>query len=763
MSAAEAIKTVAVIGAGTMGAGIAAHCANAGCQVLLLDIVPKDSPSRSKIAAEAVGRLGASRPPALADPAFASRITPGNVEDDLGRAAACDLVIEAVSEDLAIKRSLYARLAELRRSQTIIASNTSTLALADLVGGQPEAFARHLLVTHFFNPPRVMRLLELVAGPQTDAAVVARVSAFCDHSLGKEVIVCRDRPGFIANRLGTFWIAAAVSEARRLNIEPEDADAALGKPFGVPATGIFGLLDLIGIDLLSGAMRTLLGTLPPEDPLHSVADAASVLDAMVAQRLLGRKTGGGFYRQRRTESGKVSETFVAAAWRATRPAAPETAQVGDIDAEGPLADFAWRVMGQTFAYACRLVPDVTASPTDVDAAMRLGYGWREGPFELMDRYGADRVITRLEKGGLDVPLYLASAARRGGFRTTSGVLVPQGERIPPTTAPGLLKAADCKQSGAPLAENESAVLWDMGDGVGLFELRTKMNTLNEAVFNLLSQAVAGEFADLRALVIGGDGPNFSAGADIREVAERVASGQLSQVERTIRLGQRVFLDMKYGTVPVVGACAGLALGGGCELLMHCVDAQVHLDACIGLVETHVGVLPATGGTTQMLIRHAARQGDAARGAVEAFNVIAPGLSTSSAPLAKRAGLLADNAGITMNRDRLLADAKKRALTLVGLGKQAYRPRVTIDRSASRDTLEPAIARFIEANADAPHSATVAREIAWVLSGGDGTGRVALAEEDLHALEVSAFLRLIATQQSQARIRHMLENGKPLKN
>ncbi|WP_346910975.1 3-hydroxyacyl-CoA dehydrogenase NAD-binding domain-containing protein [uncultured Roseibium sp.] len=760
----DVIRSVAVIGAGVMGAGIAAHCANAGIRTLLLDIVPEGAEERNALALKAIERLKTARPAAFAAPEAAGLVIPGNTEDNLADAGACDLVIEAVIEDLAIKRDLYRRLAEVRSPHTVISSNTSTLPLAELTAELPEDARRHFMVTHFFNPPRYMRLVEVVAGPETDPEAALRVQAFCERFLGKRAVVCRDRPGFIANRLGTYWMVAAANGAVDRGISVEDADACLGKPFGIPPTGIFGLLDLVGIDLMGKATKSMYSALAETDPFQKIGDDTRLFDDMTVKGLLGRKSGGGFYRQVKGANGEklreVLDLRTMAYRSAQRPDAA-AATVTDPAAAGPLADYAWTVMARTLAYACTLVPDVTDSPAEVDAAMTLGYAWREGPFALIDRLGPDRIIAALKSAGEPVPDFLQAIADVGGVYWEGNELRPDGAQVPIQRPAGVVYAADF----AVLRENGSAILRDMGDGIGLFVFRTKMNTFDKDLLDLLRETIDQPPAQIKALVIGNDAPNFSAGADLKTALSQAEKGEWDGLIGSVQRGQEAFLAMKYGSLPVIGACTGLSLGGGCEILMHCHAVQAHLETHIGLVEANVGLIPAWGGTTQTLVRKLGETGDFAQAAVAAFRLIAPATLAASAAIGRNLGYLPADVGISMNRDQLLADAKARALALATeAGRSAAAPLIfRFDVTEVRAALSTALESFAEANPDTPWSVAIARELAWVLVGGDTCGEASLSEADFHGLERSAFRRLCGDSRTRDRMRHTLETGKPLRN
>ncbi|RBW62712.1 3-hydroxyacyl-CoA dehydrogenase/enoyl-CoA hydratase family protein [Ruegeria sp. A3M17] len=763
-----AINKVAVIGSGVMGAGIAAHFANAGAEVVLLDIVPKDAEDRSMLAKGAIARMTKGRAPQLADPAYAARLTAGNLDDDLGQLSTCDWVVEVVLEDLSIKHALYAKIAPFLREDALLSSNTSTIPLADLVSQMDESLRKRFVIVHFFNPPRYMRLIELVTGPDTDPAAAERARAFSDECLGKTVVPCNDRPGFIANRLGGLWMNAAAREAVARGITVEEADTVLARPFGVPGTGVFGLMDLIGIDLMGKSRLSMRNLLEADDPQQFHTEGLELFVQMAAKGLAGRKVGAGFYRRSKDENGKPVAEAVDLATLEYRAQAkgPELAKsfgVDFIDQAGDrLADFAWAVMGPTLSYAAYCVPEITANPADIDAAMELGYNWRMGPFKLIDKIGADKIVARLTAEGQDVPPLLVLAAERGGIYSGQGrdrkVLLPSGEQADVPRGPGVIFASDL--TDAPVFQTEAVVLRDMGDGVALLTITAPNAALDDQVMTGVSEALNVVGRDFKAMVIGSDSNHFSVGANLKKALDRADAGELDLVEGQLAIGQATMRKIKYAPFPVVSAACGLALGGGCEILMHSDRVMAALESNVGLVEANVGLLPAWGGTTALLLLKAAELGDAVKGAEAAFDVISVALMTGSAPMARHAGYLRQTDGVVMNRDRLLAEAKAAALALAESYNPAPKAEITLDAAAINAALKPKLTALSEAMPDAPYTVEIARETARVLAGGDGG---VLDEEALHRLEAEGMMRLIRQDKTIERMRHTMTTGKPLKN
>ena len=771
---AAAIRKVCVIGAGVMGAGIAAQVANAGVPVLLLDIVPPGTGDRNKLADAAVARMLKTDPAPFMAPEAAKLVETGNTEDDLGAAAACDWIIEAVVERLDLKQALYRRLAELHRPGTAVSSNTSTIPLAALLGGLPEAFAQDFLITHFFNPPRYMRLLEVVPGPATDPELVARVSAFCDHVLGKSIVRCKDTPGFIANRIGTFWLQRGVNAAMDLGLGVEEADAVMGRPFGIPKTGVFGLLDLVGLDLMPHIDASMTALLSAEDAFVRGHRVNPLLTRMIGEGYTGRKGKGGFYRINR-EAGKIKESIglVTGVYEPSRDAKLPEAAGRDMRAlmasEDRYGRYAWAVMGDVLAYAAGLVPEISDDVAGVDAAMRLGFNWKQGPFEMLDRLGPAAVAARLARDGRPVPPLLAAVGEGSFYREAAGeveVFGTDGAYHRMERPEGVLRLADVKRAGAPLLKNGSAALWDIGEGVACFEIATKMNSFDEAVLKLLDRSLGVVAERFKALVIYTDATNFSAGANLGQALFACNIAAWGEIEKLVDAGQRGFKALKYAPFPVVGAPAGLALGGGCEILLHCDAIEAHAETYVGLVECGVGLVPGWGGCGEMIARWAGapRMPQGPMPAVaKVFETVSTAKVAKSAAEARSIGVLRERDGITFNRDRLLFAARARALAMVDGYAPPPKPEFRLPGASGRLAMTLAAEGFRAQGLASAHDMAVAGALATVLSGGDADPVDIVTEADLLKLERRAFLALIRTGPTLERIEHTLATGKPLRN
>jgi len=772
------IAKTAVIGAGVMGSGIAAQIANAGIPVTLLDIVPPNANNRNVVAETAIERLLKSEPAAFMAPRNARLVTPGNIEDDLAALADCDWIVEAVLEKPEIKHATYAKIERVRKDGAIVSSNTSTIPLRHLTEGMPERFARDFLITHFFNPPRYMRLLEIVSGPQTGKDAIAAIDQFCDVKLGKSVIHAKDTPGFIANRIGGLWIQAALQAAFDLGLGIEEADAIMGRPFGMPRTGVFGLLDLVGLDLVPQVAASMQRALPPGDLYLTTAKDRPLLAKMIAEGYTGRKGKGGFYRLTRGADGaRVMEGIDLATGEYRPSAEPQLASIAA--GRDPAAllkhpdrggQFARRALAHTLAYAASLVPEIADSVHDVDQAMKLGYGWNLGPFELMDKLGAGNVATLIRSEKLEVPPLLAKA--QVFYRIEGGVLeqrVPGGDYRKIERRAGVLLLEDLKRRSAPVAKNGSASLWDIGDGVLCLEFHSKLNALDADSLGMIKIAQemvkksAGKFA---TLVIYNEADNFSAGANVGLALFAANIALWPVIEEGEATGQAILKAMKYAPFPVVSAPAGMALGGGCEILLHSSAVQAHAESYIGLVEVGVGLVPGWGGCKEMVTR-AYTNKNGPRGPIAplagVFETVGLAKVSKSAAEARDLLYLRPTDGITMNRDRLLAGAKARALALA----KDYQPPKPVALNLPGPTGAAAIGLSVadlrrQGKASA-HDALIAGKLAEVLSGGDTDMTLETSEDQLLALERKAFQALIRTDKTLARIEHTLETGRPLRN
>ena len=769
----SAIKRVCVIGSGVMGSGIAAQVANAGVPVLLLDIPAREGDNRNAVAEAAVAKMLKTEPAPFMSKRAAKLVEIGNIEDDLGKVSECDWIVEAIIEKVEIKRDLYAKIEQHLRPETPVSSNTSSIPLAMLTEGRSDDFVKSFLITHFFNPPRYMRLIELVTGPETDPQITEKIEDFVDRTLGKSVVWAKDTPGFIANRIGTFWIQTGVNEALDRGVTVEEADAVLGKPMGVPKTGVFGLVDLVGLDLMPHLMNSLTSTLPKDDPYQAIAHSEPLIEKMIAEGYTGRKGKGGFYRMNK-DGGKRTLEAVDLKSGEYRTAATPSVPKGNlkqlIEQPGTIGDYAWAVLGNTAAYAALLVPEISDTIVGVDDAMKLGYNWKFGPFEWIDQLGADYVAARLEKDGKAVPELLRLAAGRTFYRVENGkrqYLGTDGEYHDVVRPDGVLLLADVKLAGKPLLKNSSAALWDLGDGVVCLEFTGKMNALDGEVMKLIGQAIGLVAKEHKALVVYNEGTHFSAGANLGLALFAFNIAAFSEIEQLVQGGQFAYKALKYAPFPVVGAPAGMALGGGCEILLHCDAVQSHAELYCGLVETGVGIIPGWGGCGEMIDRWRKMPG-APNGPMPAvaktFEIVSTATVSKSAAEAKEYGFLRPTDGVTMNRDRLLYEAKQKALSLVEGYAPPEMPEFRLPGPSGKAALMLAVEGFHNRGIATDYDTVVAESLATVLTGGDkGDPTTPQSENDMLALERSEFMKRLHDPRTVARIEHMLETGKPLRN
>ncbi len=774
----KTIGNVAVIGAGVMGAGIAAHIANAGLPVMLLDIVPEGAENRNDVAEGAIDRLLKTDPAPLMHKRNAKRITPGNIEDHLDRLSDCDWIIEAIVERADIKRALFEKLEAVRKDGSIVSSNTSTIPLATLTGGMPDRFRADFLITHFFNPPRYMRLLELISGPESRPDAIESLRIFMDTALGKTVINCKDTPGFIANRIGTFWLQGAVVAAIEDGVTVEEADAVIGRPMGIPKTGVFGLLDMVGLDLMPHVLHSLADALAKDDPFHAIYREPEMIEQMIAAGYTGRKGKGGFYRldTRAGERVKQARDLATGEYRDTaRPklASVAAAKKGGLRALVEHGDkggrYGWKVVAGTLCYAAQLATEIADDIASIDAAMRLGYNWKYGPFELIDKLGAAWFRQKLEADGRPVPPLLEMAGDRTFYRVRDGrrqFLDYAGDYRDMVRPPDVLLLEDIKRNSKPVTRNGAASLWDIGDGVLCLEFHSKMNALDPRTLSMITKAIELVPGRYKGLVIYNEADNFSVGANTGLLLIAAKLRLWFAARWIIGKGQKTYKALKYSPFPVVGAPAGMALGGGCEVLMHCDAVQAHAETYTGLVEVGVGVIPGWGGCKEMLLRCFAdprRAGGPMPPIVKAFEAIGLASVARSAAEARDLLVLRPGDGVTMNRDRLLADAKAKVLALAVDYTPPEPAEISLPGETAAIALGMAVDGFRLSGKATPHDAVVATALAGVLSGGGTDITDTLNEDELFGLERDAFVQLAQNPASIARVSHTLKTGKPLRN
>lgn len=794
------IQKVAVIGSGVMGSGIAAQIANAGVPVVLLDIKIEGK----DLARDAVARMLKTDPAPFMSKANAKLIETGNLDDDLGLLADCDWIIEVVLEDLGVKHQTYAKLQKHRKKGSVISSNTSTIPLEKLIEGQGADFAQDFLITHFFNPPRYMRLLELVVGEKTRKDAEDIIRSFCDERLGKGVVDCYDTPGFIANRLGVYWLTAGVNEAVASGISVEAADAVMSKPCGIPKTGVFGLIDLVGIDLMPKLADSLLSTLPEADAYRDLFVDHGFIHKMIEAGYTGRKGQGGFYRLDRTGGKKEKQALKIDADQFTedmyaKASKPSLASISAgkkglkavVTAEDEGGVYAWNVLKRTLSYAASLAGEIAGTIYEIDEGMKLGYNWKQGPFGMIDALGPKWFADKLAAEGLPVPKILQDVGDGTFYRIHEckaqyfGLDGAYHDIIRPD---GVLLLSDIKLTSEPVLKNGSAKVWDIGDGALCFEHTSKMNTFDEDIFNLLDQAIKliNKDDQYKALVIYNEASHFSAGANLGLAMFMINIAMWPQVEGFVARGQQVFKALKFAPFPVVSAPSGMALGGGCEILLASDHVQAHAETYCGLVEVGVGLIPGWGGCKEMILRfhekeraaHAKASQVAGKDAMwfspettpvgavrKAFEVIGMANVAKSAQEAKEIGYFRDRDGVTMNRDRLLFDAKAKALAMVdGYAAPEMREDIVLGGAAAKLALDMAVKDLQASGKATPYDGVVSGHLAAVLAGGsDGDITKPLSENDLLKLELSEFMNLLHNEGTYARIEHMLEKGKPLRN
>lgn len=772
------IKTVAVIGAGVMGGGIAAQIANAGVKVLLLDIVPKNTDNRSVVAQSAIQKLLKVKPAALMHKRNAKLITAGNLEDNLNDLAHVDWIIEVIIENLDLKQALYKKIDAVRKTSCIVSSNTSTLPLADLAVGLSKSFRHHFLITHFFNPPRYMRLLEIVEGPDTKPGITDTLCHFCDHQLGKGIVKCNDTPGFIANRIGAYWMQTAMLECMRLDLSVDEADAICGRPMGFPKTGVFGLMDLIGLDLMPHILDSMTHSLPKSDAFHEQAHIPDVVNSMISEGYTGRKGKGGFYRLNKSAGKKTKESVdlktgkyarsETAALDSLKPSiANELKKLVSFDDKG--GEFAWSVLSKTLTYSAGLIPEIGDNIEAIDRAMKLGYNWKHGPFELIDKIGVDWFIDKLESKQQPIPAILAAAKNKTFYRFEAGqrqCLNLTGEYRTLKREEGIVLLEDIKRQQQPVKKNASASLWDIGDSVLCLEFHSKMNSIDPDILAMIDTAVAIIPNKYKALVLYNEADNYSVGANIGLALFAANVAAWAQIEAMVKSGQDTYKALKHAPFPVIGAPAGMALGGGCESLLHCDAIQAHAESYIGLVEVGVGLIPAWGGSKEVLTR-CMLDPKRAKGPMpaisKAFEIISTATVSTSAAEAKSHLFMAKSDGITMNRERLLFDAKNKALSMLPDYSPIEVEEISLPGATARTALNLAVASFVQAGKVTEYDGVIADQLALVLSGDETDIADLHSEDDLLTLERKAFMALIKQDKTLNRVQHMLETGKPLRN
>jgi 3-hydroxyacyl-CoA dehydrogenase len=764
------IKNVAVLGSGVMGSGIAALLANSGLEVSLLDIVPKDAAQRNVLALGAIEKQLKANPSGFTHPKNAKRITVGNLEDDLALLGKADWIIEVVLEDLGVKQATYAKIDAHRKAGSIVSSNTSTMPLKMLLSQASESFKSDFMITHFFNPPRFLPLLEVTGGENCDPQHIKRISEFAEVRLGKGVVHCKDTAGFLANRIGIFWLMVGLNKAIEMGVSVEEADALLAKPIGVPKTALFGLFDLIGIDLMPLIAKAMLASLPAGDRFHTLYQTPELVKNMIAEGYTGRKGKGGFYKLESAAGGKKIKLVKNLQTGEYAPQVDAAAEYLKLPLKQLVQQNAYlrSVLVETLHYAASLVPEISDDILSIDAAMRLGFAWKWGPFELIDKIGSDFLVAECEAAGLDVP-ELLHKARGKSFYQQRNYLSLQGEYASLQTRPDAYMLADVTYGKNPVLKNSSAQLWDIGDGIAALEFTTKMNTIDDGVIEMINRSIAKVQAEFKGLVIATDAEKFSLGANLPFFMFLANLADWSNISSVIKAGQDAMMQLKYAPFPVVSSLSNMALGGGCELTLHCDAVQAHIESYQGLVEVGVGVIPAWGGCKELLLRLSQVQAEGAipQGAMpvagKAFETIMLAKVASSAHEAQELLFLNAKSRITMNRTHLLPDAKALCLELANNYSTPQLATLHLGGQSAKTALLMVLDNFKALGKATPHDIVIGQHLAEVLSGGDTDYNNPLSEADILRLEHDHFIELVKTKETRARIEYMLEHNKPLRN
>ena len=809
------INKVAILGAGTMGARIAAQFANAGVPSYLLDIVPPDAdgPARNKIAAAGLDGAKKSKPAAFMGPSLARLVTIGNFDDDLKKIAEVDWIIEAVVENLDLKRALLSKVEAIRKPGTIITTNTSGLPVGKIAEGFSEDFRRTWFGTHFFNPPRYMRLLEIIPTPETDQAAIDAIAHFCDVRLGKGVVIAKDTPNFIGNRIGTFSVLNVIRLMQEMDLTIEDVDALTGQAVGWPKSATFRTIDLVGLDILGHVVSNMTANVHDE---RSDLRLPDFFAQMIQRKWLGDKTKGGFYKKAKADGKEKEDERQAIDWKTLEYHSRQKPKFAALDMAKSIDDtgtrvrmllgldgstpqksdkagaFLWLALTDLWTYSANRVPEISNSIVEIDRAMRLGFNWELGPFELWDAAGVEATVARMKKEGKPVAenveklltagqksWYMDDAKAASGrkyWQLTTGNWEPVG--VPA----GVWSVTVAKKSNGVVKKNSGASIVDIGDGVGCIEFHSKMNSLGADIVTLITQALkpGGPGDNFDAFVMTNDATNFSVGANLMLLLMSVQEEEWDEVDLAIRQFQGMTQAIKFSPKPVVVGAFGLCLGGGTEISLHAAARQPHAELYTGLVEVGVGLLPGGGGCKEMLLRavdtaSASRgtvSGEALAGSVEmmeamkrAFETIATAKVATSAHEARGFGFLSDSDRITMNRERVLSDAKARALELVRAGYEPPVARTQIPAPGENllAALKMGVHLMRQGDYITDYEVKLGHKIAEVLCGGHVTPGTPVSEQYILDLEREGFKSLCGERKTQERIQYTLKTGKTLRN
>ncbi|HEV7904560.1 MAG TPA: 3-hydroxyacyl-CoA dehydrogenase NAD-binding domain-containing protein, partial [Pyrinomonadaceae bacterium] len=790
------IEKAAVLGAGTMGAQIAAHLANAGIPVLLLDIAPRElTPDeqaknltldarvvRNRIAQSGLDAAKKAKPAAFFSASRAALVSVGNFADDMSKLKDCDLVIEAVVENLEIKRKLYAEVEKHRGAGSVIASNTSGIPIRAIAEGFSEEFRAHFLGIHFFNPPRYLHLCELIPTEWTKPEVACSIFGFLDQRLGKGVVIAKDRPNFIANRIGTYGALVTIKTMLEDGYTIEEVDKMTGQPVGRPKSATFRTFDIVGLDVFAHVAKNLYEAVP-EDEEREVYTAPEFVQSMIGRGLLGNKTKGGFYRKQKGEGEKQEIWTLDHASLEYRPQqkvklpalelAKNLEDVGErikslVWSKDRVGAFLWKTMSRTLRYAANRIPEIANNVVDVDRAMRWGFGWELGIFETWDAIGVEKSVARMREEGANIPQNVERMIESGAksfYKTENGQrLYFDFDKLayqPVNEQAGVILLKSVKERTGVVKKNAGASLIDLGDGVACLEFHSKMNAIGGDTIQMLKQSLAEVEKNFVGLVVGNQGANFCVGANLMLMLMSAQEEEWEDLDLMVREFQKATMSLRYSPKPVVVAPSNLTVGGGCEFVLHGDRVRAAAETYIGLVEVGVGIIPAGGGAKEMTVRalDSVTPGDADPFPFvkRAFETIAMAKVATSAEEARQFGFLRDEDSVSMNQDRLIADAKQEVLALARSGYTQAQPRTDILAlgNTALATLKLGIHQMKRGGFISEHDALIGEKLAHILTGGDLNHPTRVSEQYLLDLEREAFLSLLGQRKTQERMAHTL--------
>ena len=797
------INRVAVLGSGTMGAQIAAHCANAGLEVLLLDIAPKEltkqeesrgltlesKPVRNRIVNAGLEAAKKIKPAAFFSPKLSSLIDVGNFDDDLAKLSGVDWIIEAIVEKLDIKRDLFSKVDKVRKAGTIVSSNTSGIPIKAMSEGMSDDFRKHFLGTHFFNPPRYLKLLEVIPTADTLPEIVSELAEFCDRRLGKGIVFAKDTPNFIANRIATFGSLNAVRVMTEGGYSIEEVDAITGPVVGRPKSASFRTTDIVGLDTALYVAENLYAAVP-DDEKRDVLVPPEFLREMVKRGWTGNKAGQGFYKRQKGEGGKSEYLVLDYNTMEYKPA--QKVRLPSLDAakaientaerirllvygKDRVGEFLWKTISANLIYAANRIPEIADDIVNIDNAVKWGFNHEFGTFELWDVIGVEKSVAKMRENGLEIPALpqkLLDSGKRSFYEQREGrtfyfeLASAEYKEVAPRAGVTILKSL--KDRNKIIKKNASASLIDLDDGVACLEFHSKMNAIGADTISMMNYSVKEVGENFEALVIGNQSENFSVGANIMLLLLGIQEGEWDEIAMSVRQFQNANMNLRYSAKPVVVAPQGMALGGGCEVTMHSDKARAAAEAYIGLVEVGVGLIPGGGGVKELVLRaveDATPDEDLFPRIRKVSETIAMARVATSAVEARELGFLRETDPITMNRDRLIEDAKQTALAMVREGYTQPHPRTDIPvlGEPALSAIKLAVHMMVRGGFISEYDAHVAKKLAYIITGGDLSHKTLVSEQYLLDLEREAFVSLCGEKKTQERIQHMLKTGKPLRN